>query len=452
MPDYIQKPHQKQTVEAIWRLEKLILDTLDFKDVVQSIVDGILHELGFLKLGYRIVVLALVNDEKKVLERIAISQTKEAVKAVEASPMPFQSINIPLRANKNLCIKVLKDHKFSYTESWPDILCPPFTPEKAKAIQEKVGIKTSFVCPVRTKQKTIGVMIFSLVKEFSEISEDEKELILNFTDIVGLAVQNAKLYSTVEEASHRLKKANHRLKELDVLKDEFVSIASHELRTPMTAIKSYLWMAINKSPQKLDPQLKKYLDISYQSTERLIHLVNDMLTVSRIERDKIEIKKEMFDISETLQLVYEELKISAQEKNIEFTLVKDKDEKYPVLGDKEKLREVFQNLVGNALKFTPNKGEITITFKKDKNGVQISVSDTGSGIQKEDQLKLFKKFSKIDYSYTKHSSQPGTGLGLYISKQIVSLHHGSITVQSEVEKGSTFTVNLPLSNSKGEES
>jgi len=211
-------------------------------------------------------------------------------------------------------------------------------------------------------------------------------------------------------------------------------------------------MAINKSPQKLDPQLKKYLDISYQSTERLIHLVNDMLTVSRIERDKIEIKKEMFDISETLQLVYEELKISAQEKNIEFTLIKDKDEKYPVLGDKEKLREVFQNLVGNALKFTPNKGKITIAFKKDKNGVQISVSDTGSGILKEDQSKLFKKFSKIDYSYTKHSSQPGTGLGLYISKQIVSLHHGSITVQSEVEKGSTFTVNLPLSNSKGEES
>jgi len=114
MPDYIQKPHQKQTVEAIWRLEKLILDTLDFKDVVQSIVDGILHELGFLKLGYRIVVLALVNDEKKVLERIAISQTKEAVKAVEASPMPFQSIEIPLRANKNLCIKVLKNHKFLY--------------------------------------------------------------------------------------------------------------------------------------------------------------------------------------------------------------------------------------------------------------------------------------------------------------------------------------------------
>jgi len=449
MPDYIKKPKRKQTVEAIWRLEKLILDTLDFEDVVQRTVDGILHELGFLKLGYRIVVLALVNENKKVLERIAISQTKEAMEAVEESPLPFPSIDVPLSANNNLCIKVLKGHKFSYTESWPDILCPPFTSEKASEIQKTVGIKTSFICPVRAKQKTIGVMIFSLVKEFSEISADEKELILNFTDIVGLAVQNARLYSSVEETYKRLKKANARLKELDVLKDEFVSIASHELRTPMTAIKSYLWMAINKSPQKLSPQLKKYLDISYQSTERLIHLVNDMLTVSRIERNKIEIKQEFFDVSEILQLVHDELKISAEEKNITFTLTKAEGEKYPVKGDREKLREVFQNLVGNALKFTSSKGTIAIQCEKKAKTVVVSVSDTGSGIQKEDQSKLFKKFSKIDYSYSKHSNQPGTGFGLYISKQIVSLHHGDITVQSEVGEGSTFTVALPRAILKG---
>jgi two-component system phosphate regulon sensor histidine kinase PhoR len=196
-------------------------------------------------------------------------------------------------------------------------------------------------------------------------------------------------------------------------------------------------MALNQSDQKIKQPLKKYLDISYNSTERLIRLVNDMLTVSRIERNKIEINKELVDIAEIVQLVFDELKISADEKHIAFTFTKEEKKKYTTKGDKEKLREVFQNLIGNALKFThiATKGKM-LTF---------SVTDTGSGIPKEEQGKLFKKFSKIEYSYSKHSSQPGTGLGLYISKQIISLHNGIIEVQSDVDKGSTFMVLLPES-------
>jgi len=312
----------------------------------------------------------------------------------------------------------------------------------------------TIVLPLAVHKELIGGLILGEKHSGEIYSSEDIELLKIVAPEVAIAVRNALSFEkikrfniTLEEkvrhATSKLRKANVRLKELDLLKDEFVSIASHELRTPMTAIKSYLWMALNQSDQKIKQPLKKYLDISYNSTERLIRLVNDMLTVSRIERNKIEIHNEKVNLVDVVQLVFDELKISTDEKHIKFTFTKEAQKKYMVKGDKEKLREVFQNLIGNALKFTPEKGSITIHIANKNNLVALSVSDTGSGIPKEEQQKLFKKFSKIEYSYSKHSSQPGTGLGLYISKQIISLHNGTIEVQSEVGKGSTFTVLLP---------
>ncbi|MFA9288349.1 MAG: ATP-binding protein [Weeksellaceae bacterium] len=440
---------KKSILQSLWRIQKIILESLDFNTVVENVVNGLLEELGYMDLGYRIIVLTLVNERKKVLERISLSSTEEAKQAMAASAIPFHDIDIPLSAQKNLLIKTFKNNKSYSTHYWPELFHPVLTDEQAIKNQKAAGIKTSMTFPLTVREKTIGVMIFSLVKDLKDVSKEERELIEGFTDIVALAVENAKLYSSLASTTERLKDANHRLKELDVLKDEFVSIASHELRTPMTAIKSYLWMAMNQPDQKLTEQTKKYLGISYQSTERLIHLVNDMLTVSRIERDKIELKVEKFDLYETAKLVYDELKITADEKKVAFTLGSEDKPPFMVKGDKEKLREVIQNIVGNSLKFTPPNGKIMINFRHDKSHIKIDVSDTGAGIPKESLSKLFQKFSKIDYSYSKHSSQPGSGLGLYISKQIVSLHHGDITVQSEVDVGTTFTVSLPAASQKG---
>ena len=448
MTNYTIKPHSKQTVDALWRLQKFIFDNLDFEDVVQRTVDSMLSELGYMKLGYRIVVLALIDKNKKNLKRIAISQTLEAQQALRATPIPFQEIKIPLSAKDNLCIKVLKSKKYAITDTWPDILTPPFSTEQAKGIQELIGIKESFVCPVTAKNKVLGIMIFSLIKPASQISAEEKDLILTFTEIVGLAVQNSRLYSDLSETKNHLVKANKKLKELDDLKDEFVSIASHELRTPMTAVKSYLWMALNQPEQPLKPTLKKYLDICYASTERLIHLVNDMLTVSRIERNKVEIKSEAMDVFEVLNAVYTELKVTADQNKIIFTLSRSDEKPFTINGDKEKLREVFQNIVGNALKFSSTGGSIKITINRKENMIAAAVADTGPGIPKDSMNMLFQKFGKIEYSYAKHSNQPGTGLGLYISKQIVTLHHGDIQVESEVNVGTTFTVLLPSISSE----
>ena len=437
---YTASPKTKQTALSLWKLEKVILDTLHFEEVVQRTVDSILIELGYLKLGYAIVVLALYDKRKKVLKRIAISQTPKAKMAVEQSPVPFHEIDIPASANANLCIKVLKTKKPASTKIWSQILYPAFTKEEALELQKEVGIETSLVYPVITKDKCIGIMIFSMTKGERDVTLEERDLIERFTDIVGLAVQNSKLYSSLQSTTRALKKANSRLKALDKLKDDFVSLASHELRTPLTAIKGYAWLMMNKK-QPTSEKRKVYMDRIYTSTERLIHLVNNMLDVSRIEKGRMEFKSEKMDIAKLAWEVKEEISARAKQKGIEIKISADKG--FFVRGDMEKLREVLLNLVGNALKFTPQGGEVRIEFTQEKGYVKTSISDTGVGIKKGDIPKLFSKFGRLNNSFSSMSEVPGTGLGLFICKKIVGQLKGKIWVESGFGKGSKFIFLLP---------
>jgi len=330
---------------------------------------------------------------------------------------------------------------------------------KEKNMLRKHGIY--IILPIAVKRELLGGLIFGEKASGETYTSEDINVLKILSSELGIAVRNAlsyqelkefniRLKEEVERATIRLRHANIRLKELDLLKDEFVSLASHELRTPMTAIKSYLWMALNKSPVKLDPTLQKYLDISYQSTERLITLVNEMLTISRIERKKVELQIKPFNLYDTINQVQEELKIKAEEKKISLIL-ESSQKRVLIEGDKDKLREVLQNIVGNALKFTPEGGRISIKLATENQVVKIAVSDTGPGIPKEERHRLFEKFSRIEHSYANQGNIQGTGLGLYVSKQIAALHHGDISVESEVNVGSTFTVTLPIKQPKAGE-
>lgn len=239
-----------------------------------------------------------------------------------------------------------------------------------------------------------------------------------------------------------------KLEFVDKIRDDFVSIASHELRTPMTAIRSYAWMALHKSDMALSKKLEKYLVRILISTERLINLVNDLLNVSRIEARKIEINPEALDlISITKDVVDEVYYSKSVSKDIKFTILESKLPK--VFAEPERLREVLLNLMGNSVKFTPSGGTITISFFTDGKVVETSIKDTGVGILKEDLGRLFQKFAKLDSSYVSISTSGGTGLGLYISKNLVELMHGKIWASSEgLGKGTTFTFSLPVASDK----
>jgi signal transduction histidine kinase len=431
--------------ESLSKVSQVFLATVDFKDLVQRVVDSVLGEVAKLGHDFHIAVLALMQDdkEKKYLKRISVSRTKTAQNVVDnLGKISFKEIVTPMSATQNYCIKAIKQRKHFLTHSYIDVLHPPYTKEHCQELQKVGGIKTTVVFPVIVKNQAIGIIIFSTKQNIKELTQREITFIESLTSIIGIAVENANLFEQVEKDKVALKKANKRLKEIDKLKDEFVSVASHELRTPMTAIKNYLWMAINRPTKPLAEDVKKQINIAYNSTERLIHLVNDMLTISRIEGHRIELQQEEVNLNQITKATYEELTPIADNEKIDFEFI-EKSDPILVLGDRNKLREVVQNVIGNALKFTPANGTVKIVASVEDDCARLNISDTGPGIAEANIEKLFTKFTRLEHSYSK-TKETGTGLGLYISKQIIELHHGKIKVESKLNKGSTFTICLPL--------
>jgi len=233
---------------------------------------------------------------------------------------------------------------------------------------------------------------------------------------------------------------------LDKLKNEFVSVASHELRTPMTAIKSYLWMALEGQGGPLNEKQRYYLDRAYTSVDRLIKMVNDMLNISRIESGRLAIEIKSVDMKQLTQEVIDEVTPRANELGLTVSL--EQSESLPlVLADPDKIKEVLLNLIGNSLKFTPKDGKIAISFIHKGDFIETTVLDTGAGIEAEDIPKLFQKFGLLPGSYAANQAALGTGLGLYICKSIVELHEGAILARSGGKgKGASVVFSLKVFN------
>lgn len=251
-----------------------------------------------------------------------------------------------------------------------------------------------------------------------------------------------------EEISHLaedLRKANIELKKLDQMKSEFVSLASHQLRTPLTVIKGYISLmqegTFGQIPDKLSDALRKI----YVSNETLINLVGDFLNLSRIESGKMKYMFEPMQEEEMIQSVYEEFKEVVKEKKIELRYEKPAGPFAKATLDKDKFRQVIMNLVDNAIKYTP-EGSVTLKLEEEKKdgatNILFSVSDSGVGMSKEDLNGIFKRFSRAEGANKVNVS--GLGLGLYLAKRIVTDHGGEIWASSDGPgKGSTFWVRVP---------
>lgn len=233
------------------------------------------------------------------------------------------------------------------------------------------------------------------------------------------------------------------LQELDQAKDEFLALASHELRTPMTAIKGLVSMIIHGDYGPLPKEIKKPLTNISISTERQVHLINDLLDVSRLRTGKVVFKMTDFLLKEAAKGIVESLQPIAEQKGIKLTDAPA--HKIVVHADDSWVKQILNNLIGNALKFT-DKGSVAISYLLEKNRALIIVTDTGVGIDSSDQKKLFKKFQQLNSDM---SGKPvGSGLGLYISREIARNMGGDVWIErSTPGKGSTFILALPLAPS-----
>ena len=247
----------------------------------------------------------------------------------------------------------------------------------------------------------------------------------------------------LQEMSDRLARANDELRKLDNAKSEFISIASHQLRTPLTAIKGFLSLILEGSYGKISPEIQDILNKVYASNDRIVQLVENLLNISRIESGRIQYQFEKSSIEAILKDLSDMFFVMTKGKNLtlSFTLPK---EKLPLIYmDAAKIREVISNLIDNALKYT-EKGSIEVILEQRGSMARITVADTGMGVEESMKEHLFSKFIRGSKEASR-MNVAGTGLGLYVGKSFVEAHHGKIWIESDgLGKGSKFIVELPI--------
>lgn len=416
-------------IVAFLKLQQIVLDIDDSTKLLEQFLPIALQELNLVGFPYIFLSAIFIDDSGQIKQSFFIDNTnKTPIEKVTKGESFFQKGSeweIKVMYGE---AAVVSDVAYFIDAAYPQLS----------------KIHSLLILPIQHTRKLSGILVLANPKMPEEINAEEIEFGEMITRLIDLAFRLQDTETSLITINQQVYEMNARLHQLDKLKDDFVSLTSHELRTPMAAIRSYAWMALHRSDVPISPNMEKYLARILISTERLINLVNDMLNISRIESGRIEIKPEPVDLISLCKDIIDEVYYSkATDKNINFTLLPDQPPK--VLADPEKLRQVLLNIMGNALKFSPKDGHITIGFFVDGQIVETYVKDEGPGITKEDISKLFQKFGRLDSSYTAAATTGGTGLGLYISKSLIELMKGKIWVVSEgLGKGSTFAFSLPV--------
>jgi signal transduction histidine kinase len=266
--------------------------------------------------------------------------------------------------------------------------------------------------------------------------------------LVGSVNKEVKTRERIEKLATDLQKANDRLTELDRQKSEFVSFATHQLRAPLTAMKGYASLILEGDLGVLSKELRDAVSRIFESSKTLASIVDDYLNLTRIELGSMKYAFETIDLKELVEDVIGEIKPNIEKTGLKFSFSADaKGMDFRVTADRDKLKQVIANLIDNSLKYTPSGSmDVTLVYDSTHHKYVFQVKDTGVGISTETMPKLFQKFSRADNA--NKTNIRGTGLGLYVAKEIVTAHHGTIHAESAGEgKGSTFIVELdPLAN------
>jgi signal transduction histidine kinase len=300
---------------------------------------------------------------------------------------------------------------------------------------------------------TVFVIVVNIVAFIQVLmSQEFQDFLFNFIFFVLVAFISYTIKKNIDievernnellKKSNELKRANKELRRLDKAKSEFISIASHQLRTPLTVIKGYISLILEGAYSSDEEKTREALKNVFSASERLVHLVEDLLNITRIEAGSLQYEPEGIDIKEILKELKSMFALKAQEKKLDFSVELPKQKLPLIYGDKVKLYEVISNIVDNAIKYT-QRGFVKIMVEQDNKILRIIVEDSGIGISKDLMKKLFVKFSRGSDSVKFYTE--GTGLGLYVGKNLVEMQGGRIYAKSEgVGKGSKFVIEMPI--------
>lgn len=324
-----------------------------------------------------------------------------------------------------------------------------YVADHIKDLMHRTGV--DLIIKMTSNKQDVGYMLVGQKKRGDVYSVADIQVLNITADEVALAVQSALRFKEIErfnetlqqridDATRELKKTNQKLRTLDETKDEFISMASHQLRTPLTSIKGYLSMLLEGDVGELTEQQRTFLNQAYTSSQRMVYLIADLLNVSRLRTGKFVIERTDVYLPDIVNAEIEQLQSTADSR--ELKLRANIPDEFPMLMlDETKTRQVVMNFMDNAIYYTPKGGTITVELKAATHSVHFSVKDNGIGVPKPEQHLLFTKFYRA--ANARKARPDGTGLGLYMAKKVITAQGGAIIFKSKEGKGSTFGFSFP---------
>jgi signal transduction histidine kinase len=314
----------------------------------------------------------------------------------------------------------------------------------------QVGLSSFVAAPLRSQQRILGYL--GADRGTQPCTQEDLDLLVTIASHVAVAVDNARAYTElatltehlegrVRARTHELQTVNERLQDHDHRRSKFVSVASHELRTPMTSIKGFVENMLDGLTGELSERQEHYLQRVKHNVDRLTRIINQLLDWSRLDVGRIDIKPESLPIDAFVRDVVESFQTLAAEKSITLEVLPC-EQSLTVRADRDKLEQILWNLVGNAIKFTPHSGLVSVRCSAHStSSAQITVADTGCGIAADELPLVFNEFSKVESAMP---TSQGAQLGLFITKSLVTLHGGQMWVESQLGVGTQFYFTLPL--------
>jgi len=414
------------------KISRLLSTTLDENEIFRRIQQPLISELGFEK-----CFIMMYDKKRDICSKICSGYSQDELEKIAS-----------LLKRESLLDLVFKEGKMlsSIELSEPN----------RKKIANILHMAYFIISPIITQDGIEGIFFVGNGPGASALTEGDREIISILATQLGQSLENARLFEQVYKSSQELeKKIKERTKELaDVLeevkkvskmKSDFVSAVSHELRTPLTSIKGYASILMTGKMGDIPKEVKDRLEKINKHSDSLVTLINELLDISRIESGKVDMKFQAENIKDIIDTVSDLLAPQLKQKELGLSLDLPTG-LASVQVDIRQIERVFINLVGNAIKFTPEKGKITIRAKDIDDKIQIDIEDTGAGIAQSDLEKIFDEFYRVDNIV--NQSLKGSGLGLTLVKYIVEAHQGKIWVKSQLGKGSIFSFTLPKASLK----
>ena len=328
------------------------------------------------------------------------------------------------------------------------------TSDLVKTIElEGSSQKSYLISKISIKSTVFGIVVLSK-REKNFYKQDDLDALNAVSSVLSYLLKDVELSNVFKiqlkalkdgiveknNAYKTIKEQNEKILEADKVKNEFLANISHELRTPLNSILGFSDILGTQLYGNLNPKQEEYINDIKVSATHLLGMINEVLDMSKIEANAMKVVKSAFWISRAVDEVVNIVSPLAQKKNIK--LIKNMAVDFEVFADYQKIQQILYNLVSNAIKYSPENDEVEISINSDDENFRILVHDNGIGIDKKYHGKIFAKFVQLDSAYTKKESS--TGLGLTITKELVELHGGKISLISEVNNGSTFIVEIPF--------